>query len=281
MLEDAKNGFLENKFPKQDPSNQNTVSLEEESEELSYQRAAAHFREAGAKIPEAGPIIRLGGVGDVDSDAAGSGARYNGDKPDYSMMILEDYPLPPQTDINLREAWDCLARFQGTGDPDDLNAAVESAYRHGRSRTPEDQFVLEPAVRVWEFGQRKYKRWNWVAGMAWSIPVACAARHLLAVFEKDEYLDKESGQPHWAHFVCNIQMLQLFSRTYKEGNDLPYLIYNKKENSKFEATFPLSGFEIADKIYNTTGADEMICTFTATDVKTISKSESGISKNDK
>ena len=108
-------------------------------------------------------------VGDIDSEAPGSGARYNAGKPDYSMIPLD---------------------------------------------------TLEDETRVWMYGERKYKRWNWMKGMAWSVPLACILRHL-AAWQRGEDLDPESGLPHLAHVSCNVRMLSLYAKTYVEGDDRP------------------------------------------------------------
>ena len=109
------------------------------------------------------------GVGDVNSNAKGSGARYNDGKADLSLIPLS---------------------------------------------------TLEDEARVWMYGEKKYKRFNWMKGMAWSIPMACALRHL-AAWQNGEDLDPESGQPHLAHAMCNLRMLTLYARTYPEGDDRP------------------------------------------------------------
>ncbi len=108
-------------------------------------------------------------VGDVNSKAKGSGARYNDDKPDLSLIPL------------------C---------------------------------TLEDEARVWAYGKKKYAAWNWAKGMDWSIPYACAMRHL-AAWQKGEDIDSESGQSHLAHAMCNLRMLTLYSKTYTEGDDRP------------------------------------------------------------
>ena len=111
----------------------------------------------------------LGGIGDVNSNEKGSGARYNDGKADLSLIPLS---------------------------------------------------TLEDEARVWMYGEKKYKRFNWMKGMAWSIPMACALRHL-AAWQNGEDLDPESGQPHLAHAMCNLRMLTLYARTYPEGDDRP------------------------------------------------------------
>lgn len=112
---------------------------------------------------------QLKGIGDVNSDAKGSGARYNADKPDLSLIPL---------------------------------------------------VTLEEEARVWMYGAKKYKAWNWAKGMDWSVPYACALRHLSA-WQKGEEIDPESGESHLAHVMCNIRMLMLYSKTYKEGDNRP------------------------------------------------------------
>jgi hypothetical protein len=57
--------------------------------------------------------------------------------------------------------------------------------------------------------------------MAWSIPLACAARHLVFGMMAGEEFDLESKLTHRGHFLCNIVMLLTFIRTYPEGDDRP------------------------------------------------------------
>lgn len=109
------------------------------------------------------------GVGDVNSTAKGSGARYNGGKPDLSLIPMH---------------------------------------------------TLEDEARVWMYGANKYAAWNWVKGMDWSIPFACAMRHL-AKWQAGEELDEESGLPHLAHAMCNLRMLTLYTKAYPEGDNRP------------------------------------------------------------
>ena len=78
--------------------------------------------------------------------------------------------------------------------------------------------TLADEARVWMYGERKYKRHNWMKGMNWSIPLACALRHL-AAWQAGEDIDPESGQSHLAHAMCNLRMLTAFAKTFPEGDD--------------------------------------------------------------
>lgn len=77
---------------------------------------------------------------------------------------------------------------------------------------------LEDAARVFEYGAQKYAPWNWAKGMAWSVPIGCMMRHLMAI-QRGEEIDPESGLPHIGHLMCNALMLATFRHTYPEGND--------------------------------------------------------------
>jgi Domain of unknown function (DUF5664) len=121
-----------------------------------------------AKI-EKGKLLTSQQVGDVNSQEKGSGARYNGGKPDLSLIPI---------------------------------------------------VTLIDEARVWEYGKQKYAAWNWAKGMDWSIPLACALRHL-GKWQQGEDLDQESGLPHLAHVMCNLRMLTLYAQTFPEGDDRP------------------------------------------------------------
>lgn len=108
-------------------------------------------------------------IGDINSEEKGSGARYNDNKPDLSLIPLS---------------------------------------------------TLEGEARVWMYGERKYKRFNWMKGMKWSIPLACALRHI-AAHQAGEDIDPESGESHISHALCNLRMLALYEKTYPEGDDRP------------------------------------------------------------
>lgn len=150
-------------------------------------------------------------VGDVTSTARGSGARYNDGKPDLSLIPLKLLVINYKEDSGneVVEALRWLGNFQQTGNVADLDEAIGWL----------DESWADCA-RVFEYGKRKYAAWNWAKGMAWSIPIACAARHALAELN-GETNDPESGLPHRGHLMCNLVMLRTFVETYPEGNDLP------------------------------------------------------------
>jgi hypothetical protein len=79
----------------------------------------------------------------------------------------------------------------------------------------------EEAAHVFTYGKAKYAAWNWAKGMPWSVPLACAARHLLWMQADRQSIDNESQLPHRGHVFCNGIMLLQYDPSYTEGNDLP------------------------------------------------------------
>jgi hypothetical protein len=156
-------------------------------------------------------------VGDVTSNARGSGARYNAGKAPVDLLLWRDVAemLPADTDehSDVVEAMAALGVYQEDRDASALDAIIACLYS---SRT----LAMRDASRVLAHGAKKYAAWNWAKGMAWSVPLACAGRHLLAIYDGVE-TDPESNCPHRAHVVCNVLMLAAFARFYKEGDDLP------------------------------------------------------------
>ena len=170
-------------------------------------------------------------VGDLTSDAPGSGARKNGGKPDYGLLPLElifdvfearnygaDEPRSPRSSVSTLEL---LAKWQRLGTKYDL---VEALHETAGASAVDGRWNLElfrEAVDVLTYGKGKYAPWNWAKGMPWSVPFACAIRHLIAI-SKGEDIDPESGCSHWGHVQANILMLLLFSERYPELNDMPF-----------------------------------------------------------
>lgn len=152
-------------------------------------------------------------VGNIDSTEKGSGARYNDGKPDYSLLVLKDFSKwlgLAAPECYIVDLINKLGNFQETHDPEHLLEALEVA----------GKFAIEESTHVFTYGAKKYKAFNWMKGMKWSIPLACAVRHSLAIYDGEE-VDEESGRKHVGHIVCNIMMLLHYTKYYKEGNDLP------------------------------------------------------------
>ena len=159
------------------------------------------------------------GVGDVNSTEKGSGARFNTGKAPFELIPLEiiaQYYDNLSEDFTATSEFDALwalrslGRWQVTG----VNSHLYDALNFlGTGGWPE-------CAQVFDYGKRKYAEWNWAKGMAWSIPLACAARHLIAImgFEED---DPESRLPHRGHVFCNIVMLLTYAKTFPEGDDRP------------------------------------------------------------
>lgn len=156
-----------------------------------------------------------GAVGDVNSTARGSGARYNAGKTPLNLIplgiIARSYPpdsrlSPDQTKARL--VLEYLGSFQ-KGLDEYLDAALIVLRDHWKE-----------CAEVFDFGRKKYAEWNWAKGMAWSIPLGCAARHLKAVLDGED-IDPESQKHHMGHALSNVVMLAQFKETYPEGDDRP------------------------------------------------------------
>lgn len=156
-------------------------------------------------------------VGDINSSARGSGARYNVGKPPFDLvpiqMMASYYSVVENAahnaDYDPILALSLLGEFQGGEDGDlllDLLVNLGDGW--------------EECAQVFDYGRKKYAAWNWSKGMNWSVPIACAARHLVAMIG-GEVLDPESGLPHRGHVYCNVAMLYTFLETYEEGDDRP------------------------------------------------------------
>jgi hypothetical protein len=149
-------------------------------------------------------------VGDVNSTAKGSGARYNAGKVPLELIPFGILAMTAECE-SVQKVLSNLGQFQFKHDPRFIEACIYDLR----------DYITECA-RVFDYGRHKYAEWNWIKGMKWSIPLACAGRHLLAI-DSGEEIDPESGLLHWGHVLCNLTMLSLYSETYPEGNDLPTL----------------------------------------------------------
>ncbi len=150
------------------------------------------------------------GVGDIASTEKGSGARYNAGKPPYELIPLTMVSAFFGTDSPTVRALRNLGAWQAGGTADLLLEALRELGDDG----------WEQCAEVFDYGRGKYAEWNWAKGMAWSVPLACAARHLVALV-RGEHLDPESGLPHRGHVFCNLVMLYVFHVTFPSGDDRP------------------------------------------------------------
>ena len=152
-------------------------------------------------------------VGDIHSKARGSGARYNDGKTPLELIPLGLIAVQLRRATGESPMIACLAalgRFQTTGDKIHVMEAIEAI---GAS--------WDECAAVFDYGRRKYDEWNWAKGMSWSIPLACAARHIVYGLMAGKLQDPESRLTHRGHILCNLVMLYTFVDTYAEGNDLP------------------------------------------------------------
>lgn len=151
-------------------------------------------------------------VGNVNSPEKGSGARYNDGKVkmEYIPMRVLLACMREDLDDATLSVVDLVTEFEESRDVSYLAQAL-------------DIIGFRDVCDVFHYGAQKYAAWNWAKGVAWSIPLACIKRHLMAV-ATGEQIDPESGLPHFGHVGCNIVMLMHFMWHYPEGNDLPSLV---------------------------------------------------------
>ena len=157
-------------------------------------------------------------IGDVTSNARGTGARFNDGKVAYELLPLRvvlDIIRWEPGDIHLKHMLAHLADWQA-GDDAALTSAIDAIMPWPCPWI--DTFA--DAARVFDYGRKKYAAWNWAKGMPWSVPFGCTIRHALKELDGQE-LDDESGLPHRGHIHCNLLMLKLYAQTYPEGDDRP------------------------------------------------------------
>lgn len=160
-------------------------------------------------------------IGDVNSTARGSGARYNDGKVPLELLPLAvlstayTRAVPNRNEAQAQAlcATLFLAEWQQTGDTSVLYEAIEAL------GSP-----WHECARVFDYGRRKYAEWNWAKGMKWSVPFGCTARHLEAIILKGETHDAESGLLHVGHATCNLVMLITFAKTFPDGDDRPRML---------------------------------------------------------
>ena len=160
------------------------------------------------------PVCPESPVGDLASTAKGSGARFNTGKPPLDLVPLR----------LLARSYDRLR-----GSSPGFGSQIEALYRLADFQERGAGSLLfiadllghegwDECAQVFDYGKRKYAAFNWSKGMAWSVPLACAARHLLAMI-RGEANDLESGLAHRGHVFANICMILTYEQTFPEGDD--------------------------------------------------------------
>jgi hypothetical protein len=162
-------------------------------------------------------------VGDLGSTAKGSGARFNAGKDRLDLI-----PAGIQACVYALKIPGARPPVESGSPLAKALVALEMVEFFMRYRDRRHLFsaisiidpTLEQAAKVFEYGTKKYAAWNWIKGMAWSVPVGCICRHARAIIVDEEVEDPESKLPHEGHISCNLIMLAQFAFTYIEGDDL-------------------------------------------------------------
>lgn len=167
---------------------------------------------------------RTAGIGDVKSDKPGSGARYNAGKMPIELVpvwIIHQYEArqfegePTEAHKEALEVLFTLGQWQiGTASAVDVLAEMDDPWA--------------ACAAVFDYGRKKYAEWNWAKGMPWTVPMACAVRHALAILRGEEN-DAESGLPHRGHLACNLVMLAHYEYAYTAGDDRPKVLLEKEQ----------------------------------------------------
>jgi hypothetical protein len=124
--------------------------------------------------------------------------------PPAAMELME--PDPPE--LLLAEWWCRVAGDRALAEAADRAMALLGARG------------LEWVASVYGWGATKYAERNWELGYPWSWSYAAAQRHAAAA-RRGEWLDPESGLPHWAHFVWHCLALMTWCETHPEKDDRP------------------------------------------------------------
>lgn len=162
------------------------------------------------------------GIGDVNSNALGSGARYNSGKAALDLIpatilaayyneITDRYKQP-----RYRMTLECLGRFQMREVAPDGERGL---LLHALNSLGDPVEVWSECARVFDYGRKKYAAWNWAKGMPWSVPIGCALRHIVLGPLAGKVTDNESSEPHRGHVACNLVMLLHYLTHYPAGDD--------------------------------------------------------------
>lgn len=77
---------------------------------------------------------------------------------------------------------------------------------------------LFEVARVLAFGAKKYERYNWRKGMAWTRVASASLRHIYK-WLNGETIDPETGCNHLAHAAVNLLFLLEYKDTHTEKDD--------------------------------------------------------------
>lgn len=212
-------------LPVAEPEQSNQVTTAQVNDGAAYDPDVALQRRIDAN-DGVGYVAPANGIGDVHSDVKGSGARYNTGKAPLDLIPLSLLAAFYTFDMPDSESVEALSSRKLT--PDQL-AAVKALDALGIFQAREGNLLpvmlelgdsWDECAQVFDYGRKKYAAWNWAKGMAWSVPIACAARHLAAII-RGENTDPESGLSHRGHVMCNLVMLATYEATFAEGDDRP------------------------------------------------------------
>ncbi len=105
--------------------------------------------------------------------------------------------------------------------------AIHSAANEGKkfdSEKPDlslcPKEALEEMAKAFQWGEKKYGRYNYRSGMDWHRLIAATLRHITA-FNEGEDLDSESGYNHLGHALASISMLLVYVKN-DLGKDTRY-----------------------------------------------------------
>lgn len=79
---------------------------------------------------------------------------------------------------------------------------------------------IEGTARVFEFGAKKYDKWNWTKGIEYSRLIDATLRHVLALSQGEDK-DSESNEYHEYHASCCLAMLNGMRYMHPELDDRP------------------------------------------------------------
>jgi hypothetical protein len=78
--------------------------------------------------------------------------------------------------------------------------------------------AIKETARAFDFGAKKYGRYNFRNGIEYSRLIDAAIRHIGAFYEGQD-IDEESGYNHIGHAIANLSMLIYMYENKKELDD--------------------------------------------------------------